>query len=220
VNLATITFHVWYSRVGSLGCPDYVLLDLDPWEGCTLGTLARVALRIRDRLTAIGLAPLVKTSGGSGLHVIVPVATRWDYELAKAFANLVARRVCTDAPQEVTLERSLAKRSRGSVYVDWVQVGRGKTVVPPFVVRARPGAPVSTPLTWGEVEALVSKRTTETARELGRFTIANVPERLARGGDPWRKGWKPGDLEAAIDRARTAWGQSARAASTTHAPSR
>lgn len=204
-NLAAITLHVWYSRAGSLDVPDFILLDLDPWEGCTLATLAKVALGIRSELESVGVRPLVKTTGGSGLHVVVPLEPRYDWEVAKTFAELVARRVNDLLPAQTTLLRATARRPRGTVYLDYVQVGKGKTFVVPFSVRARDGAPVSMPIGWDEVEAMSRKRVRETSREMGRWTIGNVPRLLAKHGDPWSEGWRTHRLETALSTARSHW---------------
>jgi bifunctional non-homologous end joining protein LigD len=205
-NLAAITLHIWYSRVRSLDTPDVILLDLDPGERCPLARLARVALAFREELGNVGIVPVVKTTGGMGLHLIIPLKPKYGYDVAKAFAELVARRVHTVLPQDTTLERTIAKRPDDVVYLDWVQVGKGKTYVAPFTVRARDGAPVSMPLEWREVEAMRRKRAPETTREMRRWTIANVPKLVAKDGDPWRReGWKPQSLESALSRARTLW---------------
>lgn len=204
-NLGAIVLHVWYSHVPSLDTPDFILIDLDPYE-CGIATLARVALRFRDELEAIGLHPLVKTTGGTGLHVVIPLEPQYDYDMAKNFAQLLAQRVNGIVPDETTLERTIAKRRKGTVYLDFVQVGKGKTYVAPFSVRARDGAPVSMPLRWPEVEAMRRKRSPETSREMARWTIANVPALVAKNGDPWAAGgWAPQQLEGALTAARTRW---------------
>jgi bifunctional non-homologous end joining protein LigD len=205
-NLAAITLHIWYSRVADIDVPEVILLDLDPGERCPLARLAKVALAFRDELAAVGVVPVVKTTGGMGLHVIVPLQPRYDYDVAKAFAELVARRVHTVLPKDTTMERAIAKRPDDLVYLDWVQVGKGKTYVAPFSVRARDGAPVSMPLAWGDVEAMRRKRSPETTREMLRWTIANVPGLVAEHGDPWRnEGWKAHKLEGALTKARSLW---------------
>ncbi|MDQ6929769.1 MAG: non-homologous end-joining DNA ligase [Candidatus Eremiobacteraeota bacterium] len=204
-NLASIVLHTWYSRAASLDIPDYALFDLDPF-GCTVKTLATVALALRDTLEEIGLHPLVKTSGGSGLHVVVPLKPKYTYDAVKQFAELIARRAAQAHPDLTTFERTIARRPKGVVYMDYVQVGRGKTVVPPFVVRARDGAPVSTPLHWEEVEALARKRSGDPPAEFAKFTMKTTPARLKREGDLWAgKGWREGALEAALRKARTIW---------------
>ncbi len=205
-NLSAITLHVWMSSVGSLDHPDYALFDLDPWEGCTVRTLARVALLVRGELESIGLSPLVKSTGGKGLHVIVPLAPDYSYDEVRAFGEIVARRAKAVSPELVTLERAKDRRKEGTVYLDWVQLGRGKTLVPPFSVRARQGAPVSMPLAWGEVEAMQASRTRDTTRETRRWTMKNVPRLLADGGDPWAAPYaRVQRLEPALARAHRAW---------------
>jgi bifunctional non-homologous end joining protein LigD len=204
-NLAAIVLHVWYSHVPTLDHPDYALFDLDPYE-CTVKTLATVALAMRDTLAEIGLKPLVKTSGGSGLHVVVPLKPVYSYDAVKQFAELAARQAAARAPELTTLERTIARRPKGTVYLDYVQVGRGKTVVPPFVVRARDGAPVSMPLDWSEVEALARKRTKDPLVEFAAFTMKNAPARLKRVGDLWGgKHWREASLEPALRKARNVW---------------
>ena len=205
-NLAAITLHIWYSRVPTIDTPDVILFDLDPGERCPLGRLAKVALAFRDELGNIGITPVVKTTGGMGLHVIVPLKPKYDYDLAKGVAELVARRVHKVLPKDTTLERTISRRPEDLVYLDWVQVGKGKTYVAPFTVRARNGAPVSMPLGWAEVEAMGRKRAPETTAEMRRWTIANVPKLVSKSGDPWRReGWKAQSLEGALSRARSLW---------------
>jgi len=205
-NLAGIVLHVWTSKEPKLDVPDFILFDLDPWEGCTLANLATVAVAFRDALLEIGLQPLVKTTGGSGFHVLIPLQPRYDYDLIKGFGELIARRIHGLLPERTTLERMTKKRPAGTVYLDWVQVGKGKTLVAPFSVRARDGAPVSMPLDWKTVDAMCRKRAKETETEMLRWTIANVPHLLATSGDPWAEdGWRPQRLEAPLKKARSLW---------------
>ncbi len=205
-NLAAITLHIWYSRVATIDVPDVILLDLDPGERCPLARLAKVALAFREQLGSIGIVPAVKTTGGMGLHVIVPLEPRYDYEVAKGFSELVARRVHTVLPKDTTLERTIARRPDDLVYLDWVQVGKGKTYVAPFSVRARDEAPVSMPLAWSDVEAMRRKRAPETTREMRRWSIKNVPRLVAEHGDPWRtEGWTRHKLQGPLAKARKLW---------------
>jgi bifunctional non-homologous end joining protein LigD len=204
-NLAAITLHVWTSRVPTLDTPDFVLFDLDPGERCPLARLAKVALAFRDELAAIGLGALVKTTGGMGLHVVVPLEPHYAYDVAKGVAQLVAQRIASVLPSDTTLERTIARRPDDVVYLDWVQVGKGKTYVAPFSVRPRDGAPVSMPLEWSEVATMRRKRAPETTAEMRRWTLANVPSLVAKSGDLWRAGWAAQPLEAALTRARSAW---------------
>jgi bifunctional non-homologous end joining protein LigD len=204
-NLAAVVLHVWYSREPTLDVPDFILIDLDPGDDCTLATLARVALAARDELTTVGVTPLVKTTGGKGLHVVVPLEPHYDWDMAKGFAELIARRIHDVAPEATTLDRTIARRPKGTVYLDYVQVGKGKTYVAPFSVRPRDGAPVSMPIPWSEVEAMRRKRTKTTAPEMTRWNIANVPKLLAKDGDVWAEGWTPYRLEPVISAARSLW---------------
>ncbi len=205
-NLASIVLHVWTSREPELDTPEYVFFDLDPFDGCTVATLAKTALALRDQLADVGLATLVKTSGGSGLHVIVPLAPHYGYDACKAFAEIAARTLHGRLPALTTLERTPAKRPPGTVYLDYVQVGKGKTLVAPYSVRARAGAPVSMPLGWDEVEALARKRGKDTEAEFGRFTMKNALPRLAERGDLWGEAARAEhELEPALAKARTAW---------------
>jgi bifunctional non-homologous end joining protein LigD len=205
-NLAAIVLHPWVSRVGSLDEPDYLLFDLDPGERCTLKTLANVALGVRKTLAEIGLEPLVKTSGATGMHVILPLEAGYSYETARALGEVIAHRVDDELEGHVTLQRTIAKRPQDAVYFDYQQVGRGKTLVPPYVVRARDGAPVSVPLTWDDVEGYARSRIVEPWKAFSKFTITNVPERLERDGDPWSgRAWKKAKLEAAIAKVQKRW---------------
>jgi bifunctional non-homologous end joining protein LigD len=204
-NLASIVLHVWYSHVPTPESPDYVLFDLDTCENTTLGTLARVALEFRDLLAQIGLSSLVKTSGGSGLHLAVPMRNQYDFQTARRFAEIAVEHVAAAMPDLTTVERSIKKRPKTAVYLDWGQVARGKTVVPPYVVRARDGAPVSMPLDWAEVEELVKKRGSPEAF-IGQWTIKTARKRLDNVGDLWSgRNWKPAKLEPALAKAQRAW---------------
>jgi len=155
------------------------------------------------------LKPLVKTTGGYGVHVIVPLVAGYSYDTAKLFAELVARHAAGALGERATLQRTIAKRSQSAVYIDFVQVGLGKTIVAPYSVRARDGAPVSTPLDWSEVEAFARRRgAIAPADEFAKFTIRTTPKRLEREGDLWgAKRWKKQRLEPAIAKAQRLWSE-------------
>jgi bifunctional non-homologous end joining protein LigD len=206
-NLAAIVLHVWTSGVQALDEPDFVLFDLDPGEKCTLRTLARVALQVRDCLNEIGLKPLIKSTGGYGVHVVVPLAAGYSYETAKVFAEIVARQAAAELGELASLQRTIAKRPQTAVYIDYVQVGLGKTIVAPYSVRARDGAPVSTPLHWAEIEAFGRRRSgVAPADEFAKLTIRTTPARLAREGDLWGpKSWKKQRLEGPSAKANRLW---------------
>jgi bifunctional non-homologous end joining protein LigD len=149
VNQGALTFHVWFSRVGSLEQPDFVLFDLDPGLAAFADAVT-VARTLRELLAAAGQKPVVKTSGKSGLHVLVPWQRSSGYDEARAWATEVAAQAVAALPEQATLERSRGKRGR-RVYVDVGQNVLGHHVVAPYVLRPVAGAPVSTPLTWPEV---------------------------------------------------------------------
>ncbi|MDP9024501.1 MAG: non-homologous end-joining DNA ligase [Candidatus Eremiobacteraeota bacterium] len=206
-NLASIVLHVWTSKVATIEEPDYVFFDLDPGERCTIKTLASVALEMRDLLLSIGITALVKTSGGMGLHVVVPLAPGYTYDTAKIFAEAIAQKLHHENDSRISLDRSLKTRDQTAVYLDYLQVGRGKTIVCAYSVRARDGAPVSTPLDWAEVEAFARKRSGLPSDLFAGFTIANTSARLGREGDLWSgRAWKKQRLEPAIRKAQKLWG--------------
>jgi bifunctional non-homologous end joining protein LigD len=208
-NLATIALHVWTSRVPALDEPDFVIFDLDPGERCMLRTLAEVALGVRDLLGEVGLKPLVKTTGGYGAHVVLPLRSGYSYDTAKLFAEIVARQAARRLGESVTLQRTVAKRPQAAVYLDYVQVGLGKTIVAPYSVRARDGAPVSTPLHWAEVEAFARRRVaTAPADEFAKLNIRTAPKRFEREGDLWAGAhWKKQRLEGALGKAQRLWSE-------------
>ena len=173
-NLAAIERHPWHSRIERLDRPDWVVFDLDP-ENVDFTVVCETAVSARDVLEKLGLRSYVKTSGSRGLHVYVPVKAAHDYAEAARFAELVARLVVRENPTVATVERSLKKRQHARIYIDHMQNARGKSVVAPYSVRPRTGAPVSAPLSWDEVERQKIRPQD--------FTIKNIAARLARTGD-------------------------------------
>lgn len=205
-NLAAITLHAWISRRQAADHPDWALFDLDPGPSCPLRTLASVALAIRKALIQLGVKPLVKTTGGDGIHLMFRLGPGHSYDDLRDFVEIVSRKVAADRPGEVTLERRIAKRIRSAVYIDYLQVGKGKTIVFPYVVRGRAGAPVSFPLTWSRVEAMARKKTRGDADELHHWTIENVPGLLRRSEDEWARSPARYSLKAPLRKARSTWG--------------
>jgi bifunctional non-homologous end joining protein LigD len=172
-NLGTIPLHIWASRLGSLERPDWLVLDLDPKDAPFAACVA-VARALHRMLEELDLPHYVKTSGASGLHLLVPLGARYTYEEARTFARLLALLAVEAAPAIATLARPLAARG-GRVYVDVGQNGHGRTIVAPFSLRPIPGAPASCPLRWSEVTAALTP---------ARFTLATVPTRFATMADP------------------------------------
>lgn len=187
VSLFMVTLHVWESTTLEIECPDFLLLDLDPVGDCTLGRLARAALDARELLQEIGIhAALVKTSGARGLHVMVPLVPENDFKVVRALTQEIARELAARHPDRITAEREIPKRPQGTVYVDWGQMGRGMTIVPPFSARACDGAPVSMPISWDDVERYARSRSKRPPlEEFRRYNIATAVEMLRKSGDPW-----------------------------------
>jgi bifunctional non-homologous end joining protein LigD len=175
VNSGAIPLHVWTARLGSLDRPDWLVLDLDP-KGAPFANVVAVARRIHRLLGELGAPHFAKTSGQDGLHVLLPLGARLSHGEARTLGEVLARVVCADVPEVATVARPLASRG-GRVYVDYLQNGRGKLIAAPFSVRPRPGAPVSTPLSWAQVTSRLDP---------GRLTIRTALAGIRRRGDPMR----------------------------------
>jgi bifunctional non-homologous end joining protein LigD len=153
VNQGTLTFHVWFSRIGDLDRPDFVLFDLDPGLA-EFADVVEVAKTLHGILKSDEKEAFVKTSGKTGLHVLVAWEDEGGYDEARAWALAIAERVVEAIPKQATTEIRKAKR-HGRVYVDTMQHAKGHHAVPPYVLRAIPGAPVSTPLDWRELTPML-----------------------------------------------------------------
>ena len=172
VEYGCIDLHVWPSRVDLPDRPTYVLFDLDP-AGVPFADVVQAALLLRDALARLGLEAVVRTTGGTGLHVHVPIVRRYSHEQARRFAGVVAAALVRSSDGLVTDERA-PERRRG-VHVDVKMNGHGQQIVSVYAVRPLPGAPVSTPLRWEEL--------TEELDPAG-FTMPVVLDRLEAYGDP------------------------------------
>jgi bifunctional non-homologous end joining protein LigD len=169
VNLATIPLHVWASRIGTLERPDWCILDLDPKEAPFIHVVT-VAKAIKSLCDDIGLPCVVKSSGSSGLHVLLPLGRQCTHEQSRTLGELLARVTVAELSEIATIAR-VPSRREGKVYVDYLQNGHGKLLVAPYGVRPITGAPVSMPLRWREVTSKLDIR---------RFTIKNAPQRMRR----------------------------------------
>jgi len=172
INLGTIPLHVWSSRVSSLQRPDWCVLDLDP-KGAPFGDVVTLALATRRLCDEIELPAYVKTSGSTGLHVLIPLGRQCTFEESRQLGELLARVLVTERGDIATIARSLDARE-GKVYVDFLQNGHGKLLVAPYSARPVTGAQVSTPLRWSEVTARLDP---------SRFTIETVPRRMKKMKD-------------------------------------
>jgi bifunctional non-homologous end joining protein LigD len=172
-NLGCIDQNPWYSRVGKLDYPDFVVLDLDPYH-CGFDRIVEAAQLVRRKLADLELEGYPKTTGGDGMHVYVPIAAAYSYEQVRTFAEIVARLVIAERPELFTTPRAVTQREKGRVYFDYLQISWGKTISAPYVLRAHDKAPVATPLRWGEVRQGLSPFD---------FTLANVRARFQHLGD-------------------------------------
>jgi bifunctional non-homologous end joining protein LigD len=172
-NMGSIPLHVWSSRVAALERPDWCILDLDP-KGAPFADVVRIARFLLDLCKQIGLPAYVKTSGSTGLHILIPLGARYTYEHSRTLAELLARLAARKLSDIATVTRAVQAR-QGKVYVDYLQNGHGRLLVAPFSVRALPGAPVSMPIKPRQVTSRL---------RFARFNMRSVPGMLGRTGDP------------------------------------
>jgi len=191
INMGTIPLHVWGSRIGTLEQPDWCILDLDPKEAPFVHVV-KIARATRALCDDLELPCFIKTSGSTGLHVLLPLGRQCTYEQARTLGGLLARVIAAELPDIATITRQVEKRG-AKVYLDYVQNGHGRLLVAPFSARPLPGAPVSMPLQWSEVTPKL---------DIKKFTIKTAPARMKRlEEDPLRPvlELKP-DLVATLER--------------------
>jgi bifunctional non-homologous end joining protein LigD len=177
VQMGVLELHPWGSRAGDLERPDRLTFDLDPGEDVRWDRVIEAARLIRGHLQGLGLESFVKTTGGKGLHVVVPLTPDADWDTAKAFTHQVALELEQAHPDRFVT--TMSKKARpGRIFLDYLRNGRGATAVAAYSTRARPGAPVATPLAWDELGPSIPA---------DRFTVSNLGRRLAHlGADPWQ----------------------------------
>ena len=174
-NQNTITHHVWTSRAPDLNHPDVCVFDLDPSDD-NVADVRAAAIGLRDLLAQLGLPSWVKTTGSKGFHIVVPLDDKTTMGTAARFANLVGSFFISLAPDRLTHEFNKVDR-RGRIYVDTGRNGYHATFAAAYTVRAKPGAPVSAPCTWEEIEKGVVRPQS--------FTLRTMPDRLGQVGDLW-----------------------------------
>lgn len=175
-NQAYLEIHPWLSRKDSILKPDFIIFDLDPYAGCPFQLVVKIALLIKQLLDEMGLKSYVKTSGAEGLHIFLPIENKYEYSQIRNWAEKIAGMVCNLIPDSTTIERSVKARGE-RVYIDYMQNVVGKTLCAPYSVRPRPGAPVSTPLRWEELEDIVP----------AQFDIQTILPRVNKYGDFFSK---------------------------------
>ena len=168
-NLGSIPLHVWSSRVASPERPDYCILDLDP-KGAPFSHVVEVAQCIHALCDEIGMPSFIKTSGATGLHVLLPLGAQCTYVESRTLGEILAKVVERELPEIATTARMIGSRG-GKVYVDYLQNGHGKTIAGTFSARPVPGATCSAPLEWGEVNARLDPK---------RFTLKTLPARMKK----------------------------------------
>lgn len=175
VQIGVLEIHPWGSRADNVEYPDRLIFDLDPDPAVSWQQIVEAAIVVRDGLAAMGFQSFPKTTGGKGLHVVVPIARRHSWTEAKAFAHAFATAIVDEAPNRYTLNM-LKKERVGKIFIDYLRNDRGATAIAPYSSRARPGAPVATPLAWSEVVKFSRPE----------FTVATIRARLTRlNVDPW-----------------------------------
>jgi bifunctional non-homologous end joining protein LigD len=178
VQMGVLEIHPWGATVDDLEKPDRLIFDLDPDPSVAWNDVVDAAKELRDRLQDLGLESFAKTSGGKGLHLVVPIQRRTKWPEAKGFCRAVASQFATEFPKRFTANMSKAER-RGKIFIDYLRNDRGATAVAPYSTRSRPGAPVATPLAWKEVSAKIHS---------DHFHVGNIPDRLrALKSDPWEE---------------------------------
>ena len=175
VQLGVLEFHVWGARADRLDRPDRLVLDLDPDPDLPWTELAAAALLLRERLDGLGLESFVRTTGGKGLHVVLPIERRTDWDTAKAFTRAVAEGFVREWPHRFIATASKKQRA-GKIFIDYLRNAPNATAIGTWSTRAREGAPVAVPLEWDELLE---------APDLPYFDVESAPRRLRERGDPW-----------------------------------
>lgn len=175
VQMGTLEIHPWGVTIEVPDRPDRLIFDLDPDEGLGFGDVVAAAHEVRERLAGLGLTSFVKTTGGKGLHVVLPIEPVAPWREAKAWAKQFSELMAADAPDRYLTRISKAERS-GRIFIDYLRNDPTSTAVAPYSTRSRAGAPVAMPLEWDEVDS---------ALDPAAFTVATAPARIAKVPDPW-----------------------------------
>jgi bifunctional non-homologous end joining protein LigD len=176
VQMGVLEMHPWGVTVEHIDRADRIVFDLDPDEGLGFGDVIRAAKEVRERLTALGLESFVKTTGGKGLHVVVPVEPTADWREVKSFARGVSKQMAADAPERYLTKISKAERA-GRIFIDYLRNDPTSTAVAPYSTRSRAGAPVAMPLKWEQLKA---------GLDPCDYTLATVPALIRKQkSDPW-----------------------------------
>ena len=179
VQMGTIEFHGWGSRIERVECPDRLVFDLDPDEGLDFGRVKQAAVLVRDLVADLGLKSFPLLTGGKGIHVVIPLDASADWDAVKSFADRFSRAVSEAEPQTFTANIRKVQR-KGRIFLDWLRNQRGATAVMPYSARGREGAPVAAPVTWDELDEFDSGH---------HFSIRDADHLLERAKSKALKGW-------------------------------
>ena len=174
-QLNALEFHTWNATATAIGKPDRMTFDLDPGDGVSWAHMQEAALLVRTLVQELGLKPFLKTSGGKGLHVVIPLKRLHDWDTVKGFSQAVVQHLARTIPQRF-VAKSGPKNRVGKIFVDYLRNGFGATTVSAWSARARPGMGVSVPVAWDELADLQSS---------AHWTVQTIAGRLAVGNTPW-----------------------------------
>lgn len=174
VQMNTLEFHIWGSRIDRLEKPDRMIFDLDPDESLGFADVRQAAFDARDRLESHGLKSVPLVTGGKGVHVVVPLARRAEWPEVKTFARALARRMEADEPERFLSQASKEKR-KGRIFIDWLRNERSATAIAPYSTRAKKDAPIAMPVSWEELKRLEAANT---------FHVEDMEARMSEP-DPW-----------------------------------
>ena len=180
-QMNTVEFHTWNSTTRRINQPDRVIFDLDPGEGVKWPQLQEAAMLTQTLLNELQLDSWLKTSGGKGLHVVVPLVSKWDYDVVKDWSQAVVQHLSRTIPSRFVAKSGSGNRV-GKIFVDYLRNGHGQTTAAAFSARSRPGMGVSMPVSWDQLPSL---------RGGAQWTIATAREYLSfQQDDPWADYWK------------------------------
>jgi bifunctional non-homologous end joining protein LigD len=180
-QMNVVEFHTWNSTARHIDKPDRIIFDLDPGEGVAWAHVQEGAVLMRALLSELGLQSWLKTSGGKGLHVVVPISPRLDYETVKDFSQAAVQHMARTIPQRFVSKSGSSNRV-GRIFIDYLRNGHAQTTAAAFSARARPGLGVSMPIDWDQLTRI---------RSGAQWTVSTAREYLSfQAGDPWRDYWK------------------------------
>ncbi len=192
VQLGAVEVHTWMSRVATIDSADRCLIDLDPGDDVPFTDVTRLARELLRVMDACGLAAGIKTSGSSGIHLVIPLPPRTSYDTSQSLAMRISQTVATQHPELATVERTIRARPRGTIYVDALQNARGKSMATAYSLRATALATASAPIARSE---LTARLRTE------RYTMKNLPKRAAEKGDLWERAMREKNSGPVVRRA-------------------